>query len=156
MLRLLAILTINAAWTRSGVAAFSRSRVAQSFGHRRHSAEGYDAAWELELAEYDVVEYADGDALGLGVYHSSDGMLHPLCTFDEEGEKYVYDEEVDAIDAARAVRIVDDVFFTTRQAQRGVDNPHGEHAEDVFEIAADVLDERCVVAFRPERDIVWG
>ena len=69
---------------------------------------------------------------------------------------YVWDEEVDAVAADRAVRVIDDVYPKTRQAQRGVDNPHGEHAEDVYEIERGALDERVVVAFRPERDIVWG
>ena len=38
----------------------------------------------------------------------------------------------------------------------GRERPHGEHAEDVYEIERGALDERVVVAFRPERDIVWG
>jgi len=90
-----------------------------------------------------------------------DGSIHPLCYFVEDEEDdapvdYVWDEEVDAVEAERAVRVVDDVYPKTRQAQRGVDNPHGEHAEDVYEIERGALDERVVVAFRPERDIVWG
>lgn len=112
-------------------------------------------ALENDLAEHDVVEYTTDDGLGLGVVLDN-GRIHPLCCFDEDGIDYAWDEEVDAVDAERAVRVVDDVYPKTRQAQRGVDNPHGEHAEDVYEIARDALDERVVVAFRPERDIVWG
>ena len=113
-----------------------------------------------DLAEHDVVEYATDDGgLGLGVV-CEDGSIHPLCYFVEEDDDapvdYVWDEEVDAVAADRAVRVVDDVYPKTRQAQRGVDNPHGEHAEDVYEIERGALDERVVVAFRPERDIVWG
>ena len=114
-----------------------------------------------DLVEHDVVEYTTDDGgLGLGVV-CEDGSIHPLCYFVEDEEEdapvdYVWDEEVDAVEAERAVRVVDDVYPKTRQAQRGVDNPHGEHAEDVYEIERGALDERVVVAFRPERDIVWG
>ena len=114
-----------------------------------------------DLQEHDVVEYTTDDGgLGLGVV-CEDGSIHPLCYFVEDEEDdapvdYVWDEEVDAVEAERAVRVVDDVYPKTRQAQRGVDNPHGEHAEDVYEIERGALDERVVVAFRPERDIVWG
>ena len=125
-------------------------------GHRRINALDVD-----DLAEHDVVEYSTDDGgLGLGVV-CEDGTIHPLCYFVEEEDDagpvdYVWDEEVDAVEAERAVRVVDDVYPKTRQAQRGVDNPHGEHAEDVYEIERGALDERVVVAFRPERDIVWG
>ena len=114
-----------------------------------------------DLVEHDVVEYTTDDGgLGLGVV-CEDGSIHPLCYFVEEEDDdgpvdYVWDEEVEAVAADRAVRVVDDVYPKTRQAQRGVDNPHGEHAEDVYEIERGALDERVVVAFRPERDIVWG
>ena len=112
-----------------------------------------------DLVEHDVVEYATDDGgLGLGVV-CEDGMIHPLCYFVEEEDgpvDYVWDEEVDAVAADRAVRVVDEVYPKTRQAQRGVDNPHGEHAEDVYEIERVALDERVVVAFRPERGIVWS
>ena len=123
-------------------------------GHRRINSIVDD------LVEHDVVEYSTDDGgLGLGVV-CEDGSIHPLCYFVEEDDDapvdYVWDEEVDAVEAERAVRVVDDVYPKTRQAQRGVDNPHGEHAEDVYEIERGALDERVVVAFRPERDIVWG
>ena len=124
-------------------------------GHRRINSIVDD------LCEHDVVEYSTDDGgLGLAVV-CEDGSLHPLCYFVEEEDDdapvdYVWDEEVDAVEAERAVRVVDDVYPKTRQAQRGVDNPHGEHAEDVYEIERGALDERVVVAFRPERDIVWG
>ena len=131
-------------------------RPASRSGHRRINSIVDD------LAEHDVVEYATDDGgLGLGVV-CEDGSIHPLCYFVEEEDDdggpvdYVWDEEVDAVEAERAVRVVDDVYPKTRQAQRGVDNPHGEHAEDVYEIERGALDERVVVAFRPERDIVWG
>ena len=130
-------------------------RPAARSGRRRINALDVD-----DLAEHDVVEYSTDDGgLGLGVV-CEDGTIHPLCYFVEEEDDgpvdYVWDEEVDAVEAERAVRVVDDVYPKTRQAQRGVDNPHGEHAEDVYEIERDALDERVVVAFRPERDIVWG
>ena len=51
------------------------------------------------------------------------------------------------------MRVVD---VYPRGGRRRDDNPHGEHAEDVYEIERGALDERVVVAFRPERDIVWG
>ena len=128
-------------------------RPAVRSGHRRINSIVDD------LAEHDVVEYTTDDGgLGLGVV-CEDGSIHPLCYFVEEEDgpvDYVWDEEVDAVAADRAVRVVDDVYPKTRQAQRGVDNPHGEHAEDVYEIERGALDERVVVAFRPERDIVWG
>ena len=128
-------------------------RPAVRSGHRRINSIVDD------LAEHDVVEYSTDDGgLGLGVV-CEDGSIHPLCYFVEEEDgpvDYVWDEEVDAVAADRAVRVVDDVYPKTRQAQRGVDNPHGEHAEDVYEIERGALDERVVVAFRPERDIVWG
>ena len=113
-----------------------------------------------DLVEHDVVEYSTDDGgLGLGVV-CEDGSIHPLCYFveaeDDAPVDYVWDEEVDAVEAERAVRVVDDVYPKTRQAQRGVDNPHGEHAEDVYEIERVALDERVVVAFRPERGIVWS
>ena len=133
-------------------AAFVMRRPARS-GHRINSIVD-------DLAEHDVVEFTTDDGgLGLGVV-CEDGTIHPLCYFVEEEDDgpvdYVWDEEVDAVAADRAVRVVDDVYPKTRQAQRGVDNPHGEHAEDVYEIERGALDERVVVAFRPERDIVWG
>ena len=130
-------------------------RPAVRSGHRRINSIVDD------LCEHDVVEYSTDDGgLGLAVV-CEDGSLHPLCYFVEEEDDdapvdYVWDEEVDAVAADRAVRVVDDVYPKTRQAQRGVDNPHGEHAEDVYEIERGALDERVVVAFRPERDIVWG
>ncbi len=135
-------------------AAFVTRRPAVRRGHRRINSIVDD------LVEHDVVEYATDDGgLGLGVV-CEDGTIHPLCYFVEEEDDgpvdYVWDEEVDAVEAERAVRVVDDVYPKTRQAQRGVDNPHGEHAEDVYEIERGALDERVVVAFRPERDIVWG
>ena len=135
-------------------AAFVMRRPAVRSGHRRINSIVDD------LVEHDVVEYSTDDGgLGLGVV-CEDGSIHPLCYFVEEEDDgpvdYVWDEEVDAVEAERAVRVVDDVYPKTRQAQRGVDNPHGEHAEDVYEIERGALDERVVVAFRPERDIVWG
>ena len=137
-------------------AAFVMRRPTVRSGHRRINSIVDD------LAEHDVVEYTTDDGgLGLGVV-CEDGSIHPLCYFVEEEDDdggpvdYVWDEEVDAVEAGRAVRVVDDVYPKTRQAQRGVDNPHGEHAEDVYEIERGALDERVVVAFRPERDIVWG
>lgn len=86
---------------------------------------------------------------------STAGEIHPLCVFEDGGTTFVWDEEVSSVPGDSAVRVVDDVYPTTRQAQRGVDNPHGEHAEDVFLIEAGVLDDRVVVAVRPDRDIVW-
>ena len=85
-------------------------------GHRRLNSIVDD------LAEHDVVEYSTDDGgLGLGVV-CEDGSIHPLCYFvEEEGDApvdYVWDEEVDAVEAERAVRVVDDVYPKTRQAQR--------------------------------------
>ena len=111
------------------------------------------------LAENDIVEYAldpaADDSLGLGVVLVN-GEIQPLCVYRPGGTEYVWDEELTTVSGELALRVVDDVFPTTRQAQRGVDNPHGEHAEDVFEIEPDALDERVVVEIRPEREIVWG
>ena len=134
----------------------------QSASHERHRPrasaaddEEGDGLW-WEPAENDIVEYetGDGDALGVGVVLNS-GEIHPLCVFEDGGTTFVWDEEVSSVPGDSAVRVVDDVYPTTRQAQRGVDNPHGEHAEDVFLIEAGVLDDRVVVAVRPDRDIVW-
>ena len=141
--------------------------------HDRHAPSGLELGRRLVLralpdedveelwwepAENDIVEYAlpegGGGALGVGVVLNS-GEIHPLCVFAEGGTTYVWDEEVPSLPGELVVRVVDDVYPTTRQAQRGVDNPHGEHAEDVFIIEDGVLDEKVVVAVRPERDIVW-
>lgn len=142
------------------VSAFSRVRAPASTRHdrwqRSTSAEEEDVETWWQPEEHDVVEYVDADdgAIGLGVVLKN-GMIHPLCVFEEGGTEYVWDEEVPSVPGSLAVRIVDDVFPTTRQAQRGVDNPHGEHAEDVYEIQRDALDDNVRVAIRPEREIVW-
>ena len=72
-------------------------------GHRRINSIVDD------LVEHDVVEYTTDDGgLGLGVV-CEDGSIHPLCYFVEEEDDdggpvdYVWDEEVDAVAADRAV-----------------------------------------------------
>ena len=109
--------------------------------------------WEPE--ELDVVEYQFGDSdetLGVGVVMEC-GNIHPLCAYQEGGIHFVWDEELDVVPGELAVRVIDGVILSTRQAKRGVDNPHGEHAEDVFIIDNGLLDARVNIVVRPDREI---
>ena len=118
----------------------------------RMTADDEELWWEPE--ELDVVEYqldASDEALGVGVVMKCGG-IHPLCVYQEGGTHFVWDEELDVVAGDLAVRVIDGAILSTRQAKRGVDNPHGEHAEDVFVIDEGLLDPRVEIVVRLDRE----
>ena len=118
----------------------------------RMTADDEELWWQPE--ELDVVEYqldASDEALGVGVVMKCGG-IHPLCVYQEGGTHFVWDEELDVVAGDLAVRVIDGAILSTRQAKRGVDNPHGEHAEDVFVIDEGLLDPRVEIVVRLDRE----
>ena len=116
------------------------------------AADGDELWWEPE--ELDVVEYQldeNDETLGVGVVMRCGG-IHPLCVYQEGGTHFVWDEELEVVAGDLAVRVIAGAILSTRQAKRGVDNPHGEHAEDVFVIDDGLLDARVKIIVRPDRE----
>lgn len=115
------------------------------------------------LMEGDIVEYlitqrqrengqlppGDRRVLGLGVVNGF-GLIHPLCRRKEDDSLLYYDEEQDALDEPLETvvsRVFQQVSYSQRCIENRLLNPHGEEAEDVFEID-EALSEGCGPAIR--------
>ena len=135
-----------------GARGFRATAGRRIFARTRMAADGDELWWEPE--ELDVVEYQldeNDETLGVGVVMRCGG-IHPLCVYQEGGTHFVWDEELEPVAGDLAVRVIDGAILSTRQAKRGVDNPHGEHAEDVFVIDDGLLDARVKIIVRPDRE----
>jgi hypothetical protein len=109
--------------------------------------------------EGDVVEYrltqrerlpaGDQRVLGLGVV-TFELKIHPLCQRKSDDPLLYYDEEQDALDPeseAIVTRVLSQISYSQRCIEDRRINPHGEEAEDVFEIE-EPLTEGCGPAIR--------
>jgi len=113
--------------------------------------------------EGDVVEYLitptqidkgqlprnDSRTLALGVVNAL-LQIHPLCKRKEGEPLLYYDEDQDALDErpeAIVTRILTRVSYSQRCIEDRRINPHGEEAEDVFELE-EALTEGCGPAIR--------
>lgn len=115
------------------------------------------------LMEGDVVEFiitaqqrakgqlppGDGRVLGLGVVTGL-GLIQPLCQRKADDPLLFWDEDQDAIEEAPAsivTRVLTQVGYSQRCIEDRKINPHGEEAEDVFEIE-EALTPGCGPAIR--------
>lgn len=100
----------------------------------------------VDVMEWDVVVFRDGDGLSVGKVESvrvDDGTCVCQPLFQEEDSGVWL--EATYTRGAKTVRIGDvaailDADFAQRMAPDRVSNPHGEHAEDFWEIPADLPD----------------
>jgi hypothetical protein len=62
----------------------------------------------------------------------------------ENDEVFLYyndDEQILPISSVEVVQLIEDAMYSQRTIEDRVSNPHGEHAEDVWIIRRNVLDE---------------
>ena len=98
------------------------------------------------IVEWDMVVFRDGDGLSVGKVESvrvDDGTCVCQPLFQEEDSGVWL--EATYTRGAKTVRLGDvaailDADFAQRMAPDRVSNPHGEHAEDFWEIPADLPD----------------
>lgn len=74
----------------------------------------------------------------------------------EDGSEFVWDEDMETVDASLALRIID-AWPTTRLVDGGIGprNPHGEESEDVFVVDRNELSVNTQVVVKPDREIFW-
>mmetsp|Transcript_22173 Transcript_22173/g.61325 ORF Transcript_22173/g.61325 Transcript_22173/m.61325 type:complete len:157 (-) Transcript_22173:67-537(-) len=102
-----------------------------------HAVPISDLLEEIDLVQY--IQQDGGNKLGrvLKVLPSEDILLEPLKKDEEEEEPiFVQDENVEPepIPQSNLLRILQDYEFEYSQRQSKEDNPHGEHAEDIYKI----------------------
>ena len=123
-------------------ARFSRTaRPAPSPTHASPGEEANDV-----IVEWDVVVFRDGDGLSVGKVESvraSDGtcVCQPLFQEEETGVwlEATYTRGPKTVPLGDVTAILD-ADFAQRMAPDRVSNPHGEHAEDFWEILAELPD----------------
>lgn len=92
----------------------------------------------------DVIEYKFNDSTSAAIFLGAvldKNTLHPLCTREHGSLELVYDESKPPI-SFKDVKVgssLDDVLWTQRIVEDRVSNPHGEHAEDVFVLPAEMI-----------------
>ena len=100
----------------------------------------------VDVMEWDVVVFRDGDGLSVGKVESvraSDGtcVCQPLFQEEETGVwlEATYTRGPKTVPLGDVTAILD-ADFAQRMAPDRVSNPHGEHAEDFWEILAELPD----------------
>ena len=100
----------------------------------------------VDVMEWDVVVFRDGDGLSVGKVESvrvDDGtcVCQPLFQEEDSGVwlEATYTRGAKTVQL-RDVAAILDADFAQRMAPDRVSNPHGEHAEDFWEIPADLPD----------------